>query len=250
MPNTPNASLPYPALGSVPNVPSDIQSLATALDTKVPGSFASAGSRNSAIGSPTDGVPAYRTDLHAPEYYHSGVGAWAHNWCLLSETNISSPQSSITLPAPPQDFRDLRITASLRDTTNVNSYYNWSLRFNGDSGTNYAIMMLFNNNFAASFSTSASSGNTSTANCFLAAGAAAGSNVFGHAVVDIPFYSRGGVEKVGLFQASVWNGGAVGAAQQGSFVWGNSAAITAITVVPTGGTSINTGSIFRVYGIG
>ena len=246
---SPIAALPYPTLTDVSNAQTAFQNLTTALDQLIIPRYGSAATRDATIASPTDGQHAYRTDIHAPEYYHGGAAGYTHGYCLISETTLSGSLSSITFTIP-QDFRDLRITTSLRDTTTANSYYNWSLRINGDAAANYATNALFNNNFAASFSTFSSAGTTAPGAGFLAAGSTAGANVWGNGVMEIPFYSKAGAEKNGSFSCSVWNGSTIGAAQTGCWTWAGGAAISSITIFPSGGTALAVGSTIRIYGMG
>lgn len=58
MPTTSSSGLRYPASSDTPNIPQDMQNLATDLDKKVIPPFSTTAARTTAIGSPTQGQPA------------------------------------------------------------------------------------------------------------------------------------------------------------------------------------------------
>lgn len=73
MPSTPKAALPYPASSNSPNVPQDIQNLATAVDTKVIIPVASQAARD-ALGT-TGNITVQRADTG--DYESNYGGAWS-----------------------------------------------------------------------------------------------------------------------------------------------------------------------------
>lgn len=76
MPNTPGAGLSYPALSDVPNVPSDMQALATDLDSQVVPRFATAVARDAAITSPVEGQLCYLSAAGVKELQKYDGAAW------------------------------------------------------------------------------------------------------------------------------------------------------------------------------
>jgi hypothetical protein len=125
--NTPIATLPYPALTDSPNGPSQVQSLATALDSQVVPRFATTAARDAAITAPAAGQMCWTT-TPATHWYYSGsgwiiLGGGAYGRCRLRRvanqsvlTNaataiswdtedvdsggyITAPSTTITIPA-------------------------------------------------------------------------------------------------------------------------------------------------------
>ncbi len=70
------AAIRYPDSFDTPNIPQHIQNMATDLDTMVIPKFASAGLRDAAIPSPTDGQHCYLTNLEQFQQYNTGYGQW------------------------------------------------------------------------------------------------------------------------------------------------------------------------------
>lgn len=75
MPNTANQQLPYPASSSVPNVPSDLQLLALAVEKKGVQVFASASDRSTRQTAPTEGMICWLQDVNRFDHYTGS--AWA-----------------------------------------------------------------------------------------------------------------------------------------------------------------------------
>lgn len=80
--NTPKAGLTYPSLADVPNVPSNMQTMAGQLDNVVIPKYASSSAQTTANPTPTKGDLCYRTDLSGFQYYDGSAwetivpGAW------------------------------------------------------------------------------------------------------------------------------------------------------------------------------
>lgn len=171
------------------------------------------------------------------------------NETLLSEQILVANAATVTITNIPQTFRDLRITTSLRDAA-VGSYFNWALRFNNDSSAVYAEMGTFISNFSGAAGYISNTGITSTGHGMVAGSNSAGANVWGNSVVELPDYARSGTEKNGFYQSGIWNGSTTGLWATGYFSYANTAPITTLQLFPSGGTSLVTGSIIRLYGIG
>jgi len=101
MANTPIATLPYPALTDSPNGPSQIQSLATALDSQLVPRYATTTARDAAITAPVAGQVCWTT-TPATHWYYSGsawviVGGSTWGRCRLRRAaNQSIPNNAST----------------------------------------------------------------------------------------------------------------------------------------------------------
>lgn len=78
MANTPLASLPYPALGDDPDIPSDIQALALAAEKQLVLVFADTTARDAAITAPAAGMLAFLTGKKWLTEYDGS------NWIVIS----------------------------------------------------------------------------------------------------------------------------------------------------------------------
>ncbi|MEU7096049.1 hypothetical protein [Kitasatospora aureofaciens] len=103
--NTAKAGLTYPSLADAPNVPSNMQTLASQLDGMVIPKYASASALSTANPSPASGDLCYRTDLNAYLTYDGTawqqigpLGAWTTyvpTWTAAT-TNPSLGNGTIT----------------------------------------------------------------------------------------------------------------------------------------------------------
>ncbi|MET0419318.1 MAG: hypothetical protein ABW022_25170 [Actinoplanes sp.] len=73
MPNTTYLTLPYPSLSNAPNVPQDIQNLASGLDGKLGGVIICTSTTRPPA---RDGALIYETDTRLYKSYNSSVPAW------------------------------------------------------------------------------------------------------------------------------------------------------------------------------
>ncbi len=276
---TTKGHLPYTG-----NSPS--QSLAAALDGMVTPRFSSSGARDTAYPSPVDGDRVFRTDLHAHQTYRNlgTASRWVTDYALIQEYIPGADAANVAFTSIPQEWRNLvikfrtRIVGSAAGNV-VHSYF--GVRFNADSGTNYAhqgaVRTVKGVSGTATFevardggggSTTASTGanygsmsggvenfvgfnsNASTV------GFCPGSNfttLFGGGDIAIDDYSSTTTRK-GLRGNSAWgdNGGGTGTSYMGRADmgggWSSNAAITRIDLLPTAGTAFAAGSSFRLYG--
>lgn len=103
MPNTTNFTLPYPQSSDTPDVPRDIQALASAVDTKLlqtVRTFATTAARDAAITSPTAGMVAYidSNDVNEGLYVHNGTSwrkgpGWNAPWGTMGVNTKGSNQT-------------------------------------------------------------------------------------------------------------------------------------------------------------
>ena len=119
------------------------------------------------------------------------------------------------------------------------------MRFNSDTGSNYAFHTLSGNGSTASATGSATQ--TSFNDFMRAASNSLTAGIFGVAVVDILDYAN--TNKYKTLRA-LQGGDSNGAGMVGitSGVWMSTAAISTITINPSGGTAIQYSS-FALYGI-
>lgn len=76
MPNTPQANLRYPSLSDTPNVPTDIQELATDVDSLVIPRYATTVARDAAITSPTEGQVCYVSATGVKTLFQYSGSTW------------------------------------------------------------------------------------------------------------------------------------------------------------------------------
>jgi hypothetical protein len=172
--------------------------------------------------------------------------AFLSDYELISTTILGSAAASVTFSSLgdySSTYKHLQIRATGRtDRTTLNSDF-LRLRFNGDTGSNYALHALLGNGSAV-----ASVNVTSTVSISVERfGSDATTGYFGAAVVDIlDAYSTTKNKTVRSF------GGAAGATPNvvlNSGVYLNTSSTTSLTLAVGGGTNILTGSRFSLYGI-
>lgn len=157
----------------------------------------------------------------------------------------SAGASTVTFSNIPQIYKHLQLRILARTTFNGTDDY-LSMRFNGDSGTNYTYHNLFNN-----AGTVTAAGGTGQTLAYLqrATAATAPANTFGLIVVDIPDYAN--VSKNKIFKMiGGWETNSAGSAYLDSGAWLNTNAISSVQIF--GGNASSTlvqYSYFALYGI-
>jgi hypothetical protein len=94
--NTPKAGLTYPSLSDAPNVPQNLNTLATQLDGIVIPKYASASAQTAANTTPTAGDLCFRSDLKAYQTYDGAI--W--NTVTQGSWNTYTPVWSAATTAP------------------------------------------------------------------------------------------------------------------------------------------------------
>ena len=152
--------------------------------------------------------------------------------------------SSITFSSIPSTYKHLQIRGILR-TNDTGSWNNQQMRFNSDTGSNYAFHTLSCDGSAAS--ATAATTQTSFNDFMRAASNSLTAGIFGVAIVDVLDYAN--TNKYKTLRA-LQGGDSNGAGMVGitSGVWMSTAAISTITINPSGGTAIQYSS-FALYGI-
>ena len=156
--------------------------------------------------------------------------------------------SSVTFSGIPTGYKHLQIRALVTDNRsggNEQDYYR--VRFNSDTGANYAAHVLEGyGSGIGSFAT------TSTASpyTFIGGGGIAGANVFGTAVVDILDYANTNKYKTTRALSGIETNTTAGRMWLSSSLWQNTAAISTITIDSVyGATAISQYSSFALYGV-
>lgn len=163
---------------------------------------------------------------------------------LISTTLITSNTTSVTfsnLGDYSSTYKHLQLRVTTRNTRAVNSNAE-SMRFNGDTGSNY-----WNHGMQGDGSSVSSYGNSgNTFEPIMGAGSTAASNVFGASIVDIldPFNANKNTVARG-FGGSVTDTNRIGIR---TGLWLNTASITSITILGNAGDFVS-GSRFSLYGI-
>jgi hypothetical protein len=176
----------------------------------------------------------------------AGAGGVAGTYELIETQILGSDQASITfssLSTYSATYKHLQIRLAARTTRSGFSGGNVAIRFNADTGTNYAQHGLFGT------TSSRGSFGSSSANFGLAgwvAAATATSNQFGASVVDIldPYATKNKTVR----SLSGNSGGADTQVRLMSSAWLDTTSVTSITILGDGGNLVS-GSRFSIYGL-
>ena len=153
--------------------------------------------------------------------------------------------STVVFSSIPSTYRHLQIRFIAR-TTRANQEDNIQLRFNSDSGGNYAAHVLYGDGATAG---SFSDGSSITFNTrSVVAAASSTSGVFGVGVIDILDYANTSKNKTVRSLNGYDNNGA-GQVRLSSGLWMNTTAINTITIVPANGPNFAAGCHWALYGI-
>lgn len=170
----------------------------------------------------------------------SGGGA-AGAYELISTTVLSTATASVTfnsIPANTYKHLQLRVVGSLSTATNNQML----IRFNGDSGTNYAWHSLTGDGAAVASTAGA------TQSAIQAGIVGYNANTFSGSIIDILDYSSTAKNTTVRSLHGVYVSGGLIRAGIHSGVWLNTAAVSSI-VVSDNNASFASGSRFSLYGI-
>jgi hypothetical protein len=160
----------------------------------------------------------------------------------IASVVTTAGQTSITFTSIPATYKSLQIRILARrsnGTTGTDTEY---LRFNSDSGSNYAFHYLYGNGATASVSSSAS---TSLIACYEIGRNGTTANSFGVSIIDIIDYASTTKNKtVRAFFGLDLNGS--GSVTLGSGLWMNTNAITDINI-NAAADPMAAGSTFALY---
>ena len=164
---------------------------------------------------------------------------------LIARANGDGSSGTITFSSIPSTYQHLQLrwTAriSLADTSDSFS----TVRFNSDSGNNYAYHYLLGNGSSAIAGGSASQnriawptilGNSATSNCFSVG------------IMDIHDYASTTKNKtVRVFEG--WEANGSGKAYLNSGLWASTSAVTSLSIVAASSSNFLTNSTFALYGM-
>lgn len=282
---TPKSAIPYVNDTAFEN-------MALALDPMVVPRFATQGARDTAFPAPADGDRCYRTDLHAFQTYRAMTTArWVTDMALINETTLGADTAIITFNNIPADWRHLLIKFRARATGSAAANIvaqPVGIRFNNDSGNNYAytgyirVMKSVANatpattrsyealndgsggavgTTAAVFGSPAggltnySGGFTSAAHVGVCAGSSL-TTLQGGGEIKIDDYSQSSTRKViqgdtGFADNTGWVASTTGYSTFSKLQggWQNNTAITRVDLLPVSATAFVAGSRFSLYGL-
>ena len=167
----------------------------------------------------------------------------------IATVTAAGGETSISFTSIPSTYKHLQIRGLAKDTTNNSDDAGYSIRFNSDTGSNYAMHRL-----RADGTNIVAGGNANQSSMSLSYGAVASAsgvaNMFGVSIVDIHDYASTTKNKtMRAFSGSNINstGTTTGIALD-SGLWMNKNAITSNTLLPDL-TAFAAGTDFSLYGI-
>jgi len=164
-----------------------------------------------------------------------------------SIATVTGTGSTLTFSSIPSTYQHLQIRGLARTANGAGYADEFRMRFNSDSGTNYASHVIYGNG-----STVTAAGPTGTTSMRIAYAGAMGDSAsagqYGVSIIDIHDYASTTKNKVARsFSGADANLGG-GLTALGSGLWLSTSAITSITLLPASGT-FDTGTTFSLYGI-
>jgi hypothetical protein len=229
--------------------------------TSSPGGLTGTGASPITVSGLSSGV-AYTFTVTASNSTGSSVASAASSSLTLASigkyesiesVTLTSATSTISFTSIPATYTHLQIIGIGRTTNTADPATcpnaDFLMRFNGDTGSNYAFHLLYGN-------TSSATGYALASQTYMFAGrltnsAAIASN-FGTSVIDILDYKNTNKNKVVRILTGTDNNGTgsfSGFASLESGLWSNTAAITSITLLPTSSANFTQYSSFALYGI-
>ena len=155
----------------------------------------------------------------------------------IATQTLGSSAASVTFSSISGTYTDLVLVATPKVTANTT----FGVRFNSDTGSNYSATLLYGDGTSA-----ASTRVTSQTEIRVTYVGTARTTNTGMFKVQIQNYSNSSTYKT-LLSREDWAGEGTGAIVG---LWRSTSAITSITIIPmSGGTIIDTGSTFTLYGI-
>ena len=173
----------------------------------------------------------------------TGVAASTNSYESISTVTVSSAVSSISFSSIPSTYKHLQVRW-LAKTSDAN-YNAISIRYNSDSGSNYAWHTFYGTGSSVVTETGTSDTNIRS----LAMSGTNFTNIFNVGVYDILDYANTSKYKTSRVLTGIdTNGG--GYMNMGSGLWMNTNAISTITILPfNGSATLQQYSQFALYGI-
>ena len=179
-----------------------------------------------------------------------GIGVTPSTTAFESIATATGTGSSgvITFSSIPSTYKSLQIRYMSKDTNASNGVLNPRIRFNSDTGNNYAYHALRGDGASATTNAGASYSGVLIMGSSLREASA--SSIMGVALVDILDYASATKNKTVIYISGVdTNGGAVGQRiSLGSGLWINTDAVTSISI-NANVNNFTTTSTFALYGV-
>ena len=165
----------------------------------------------------------------------------------ISTTTLSTTQTTITFSSIPADYTHLQLRLFARTNRSAQNAANLLIRFNNDTGSNYAYHDLFGDGASATASGAATQ-TSIIANRLTGAGAAA--SIFGTIIIDVLDYTSTNKNKTVRALGGYDENGAGASSFSGGVYFATPAAITRIDLTSVAGTAdFVQYSSFSLYGV-
>ena len=164
---------------------------------------------------------------------------------IMTVTVGSGGATSIDFTSIPSTYKHLQIRLIAR-TNRASTLDAMNLRFNSDSGSNYAHHAVYGE--GANPVVAEGVANATGAKFYRASAANSTSGIFGVAVIDVLDYADANKFKTVRYLGGVDQNGS-GEAFLGSGLWRSTSATTSLTITPFVGTGFVQYSSFALYGI-
>ena len=176
----------------------------------------------------------------------SGVAASTSSYESIASATGTGSSSTITFSSIPSGYVSLQIRGIMRTTRSATDS-SLRIRFNSDSGSNYAYHWLYGDGTSAAATGAASQ---TSGFCGTGAGSTAASNLIGTTIIDVLDYASSTKTKtVRAFGGIDANNVFTGYTSLFSSLWNNTNAITSIDLVVSDGSNWTTQTQFALYGI-
>jgi hypothetical protein len=165
----------------------------------------------------------------------------------IATVTLTTTSTTVVFDNIPANYTHLQIRGIVRSDRSGNAQDTLRIRYNSDSGTNYASHHLEGNGSIATYDNFS---NTATPWAGIISAATATSGVFGGIVIDILDYASTSKAKVLRSLSGLDNNDTNGRFYFSSSLWTTSnAAISKIELAPTYGTNFVSNTSFALYGI-
>lgn len=164
---------------------------------------------------------------------------------IAHTTAPNNSLTSITFSGISADYKHLQIRFFAR-TTRANQEDNLYLRFNSDTGNNYAGHNLYGDGATAGAFSDGTSISFNTRTVVAAANAAGGT--YGVGIIDILDYANT-TKNTTVRSLNGYDNNGTGQVRLTSGLWMNTAAVTSITILSANAANIVQNSAFTLYGI-
>ena len=164
----------------------------------------------------------------------------------IASTTVESPVASIDFSSIPSGYTDLMLAISVRTNRATEIYDTGRIRFNSDSGSNYAASRRLYGNGSSAVSDAPAITNSGLFEMPTASGATV--NTFGNIQIYIPNYTSSNYKSYSNDGVSE-NNATASYATLIAGLWNSTSAITSISLIPYAGSAWTTGSTATLYGV-